>query len=142
MESKRDIERFIDHWKLGRLSRRDVQKAFASVGLATVLTPIGRGRALADDGYPTCFTWSGYEVTEFTGRTSTSTAHRPTSPFGDEEEAYAKLRAGFKPDITMPCSYKVKKWYDAGLLEPIDTARLTHWPDVIAEPEGPDRRTR
>ena len=31
----------------------------------------------------------------------------------------------------MPCSYKVKEWNDAGFLKPIDTCRLSHWPDVI-----------
>ena len=41
------------------------------------------------------------------------------------------MRAGFKPDITMPCSYKIPQWRDAGLLAPIDTSRLSNWPDCL-----------
>src|SRR5690606_37826864 len=53
------------------------------------------------------------------------------SAFGEEEEALQKLRSGFTPDISHPCSSNVRRWRDAGVLEPIDTSRLSNWPDVF-----------
>jgi spermidine/putrescine transport system substrate-binding protein len=53
------------------------------------------------------------------------------SIWGDEEEAESKMRAGFHPDVVMPCSYKVQKWNDLGFLQPIDTSRLSHWGEII-----------
>ena len=132
MELRHDVQRFIDDWKMGRLTRRDVHRAFASVGLATVLTPIGRRAARAGDDDPTMYTWSGYEAPEMWSEYKDKYGSEPNFSFyGDEEEAFAKMRAGFKPDMGMPCSYKVKLWKDAGLLKGIDTDRLSHWPDVI-----------
>ena len=41
------------------------------------------------------------------------------------------MRAVFKPDVVMACSYKVGIWRDAGILSPIDTSRLSHWDEII-----------
>jgi len=133
MESKRDVQRFIDDFKRGRVSRRDVGKALASVGLATTLTPIGRGKAMAaGDEDPVCFTWSGYEVPEMHQEYIDKYGESPNfSLWGDEEEAEAKMRAGFKADVSMPCSYKIQKWHDLNFLRPIDTTRLSHWDQVL-----------
>ena len=51
--------------------------------------------------------------------------------WGDEEEGLLKLRSGFKPDVVFPCAYKIAKWYENGVLNEIDTAKLSHWPDVF-----------
>lgn len=132
METKRDIERFIDQIKYGRITRREVMRTMASVGLATMLVPTGRRGALADDSQPTCFTWAGYEVPEMHGEYIKKYGVSPNfSLWGDEEEAESKMRAGFHPDMVMPCSYKVTKWNDLGFLKPIDISRLEHWPEII-----------
>jgi spermidine/putrescine transport system substrate-binding protein len=47
--------------------------------------------------------------------------------FADEDEAFAKMRAGFKPDVMGPCYYEYPRWREAGLLQPIDTAKLKNW---------------
>jgi spermidine/putrescine transport system substrate-binding protein len=131
MESKRDVERLIDNWKLGRLNRRDVCRAMATVGLTTSLTPVGRALAQTDED-PVCFTWSGYEVPEMHQAYIDKYGNSPNfSLWGDEEEAEAKMRAGFQPDVSMPCSYNIKKWNDLGFLKPIDTSRLSNWEQVI-----------
>lgn len=51
METKRDIERFIDEFKFGRLDRRTFNRGLASVGLGTVMMPLvpGTGRASPED---------------------------------------------------------------------------------------------
>jgi spermidine/putrescine transport system substrate-binding protein len=47
--------------------------------------------------------------------------------FADEDEAFAKMRAGFKPDVMGPCYYEFPRWQEAGLLQPIDTTKLKNW---------------
>ena len=138
MESKRDIERFVDAMKFGRLSRRDFKKGLASVGLGMTVAPLAsRAVRAAGDDDVLCFTWSGYEVPEMHQEYIDKYGESPNfSMWGDEEEAEAKMRAGFAPDVAMPCSYKVQKWTDMGLLKTIDTDRLSHWNDVIPVLQG------
>ena len=131
MESKRDIERFIDQIKYGRVTRRDFKRAMASVGLATVVLPTGRARAASPSDLM-MFTWAGYEVPDMHAEFVAKHGESPSfSLWGDEEEAEAKMRAGFQPDTSMPCSYKVVKWNDLGFLKEIDVGRLSHWPEII-----------
>jgi spermidine/putrescine transport system substrate-binding protein len=47
--------------------------------------------------------------------------------FADEDEAFSKMRAGFKPDVMGPCYYEFPRWMQAGLLEPIETSKLKNW---------------
>jgi spermidine/putrescine transport system substrate-binding protein len=132
METKRDIERFIDEIKYGRMTRRKFARAMASVGLAVALMPTGRARALADDSQPTVFTWTGYDAPDMYREYAKKYGKAPNfSIWGDEEEAESKMRSGFHPEMVMPCSYKVVKWNDLGFLRPIDTSRLEHWPEII-----------
>ncbi len=131
METKRDVERFIDQIKYGRVSRREIMRMMAAAGLAVALMPQGR-LAHADDGQPTIFTWTGYDVPDMWKEyTAKYNANPNSSIWGDEEEAESKIRAGFHPDMVMPCSYKVVKWNDSGFLKPIDVTRLAHWGEII-----------
>ncbi len=87
--------------------------------------------ALAADGQLTIFDWSGYEAPEFHPDYTAKHGDEPTFAFfGDEDEAFEKIRAGFKADLSHPCSQSVVKWRDAGLLEPIDPARIEGWKDM------------
>ena len=49
------------------------------------------------------------------------------SIFADEDEAFAKMRAGYHPDVMGPCYYEFPRWKEAGLLQPIDTTKLKNW---------------
>ena len=85
-----------------------------------------------DGETPTAFIWAGYEEPAFHGQFMAKYGCAPNlTPFADEEEAFAKMRAGFSPDVMFPCTYKLRQWYDAGLLGEIDTGRLSNWDDVI-----------
>jgi spermidine/putrescine transport system substrate-binding protein len=53
-----------------------------------------------------------------------------TAIFADEDEAFAKMRAGYKPDVMGPCYYEFPRWKDAGLLQPIDTTKLRNWDKI------------
>ena len=78
------------------------------------------------------FDWAGYEDPEFFTAYTEKYGKAPTFAFfGDEEEAFQKLRAGFKADLAHPCSQSIVKWREAGLLEPLDTSRIAAWDDVM-----------
>lgn len=128
-----DADRFFAKVAKKQLTRRDAAKAFAAAGLVMVTAPLlPRGARAGGDEHPTFFTWGGYEVPEMHQSYIAKYGDSPNfAVWADEEEAFAKMRAGFKPDMTMPCSYKVTPWHEAGLLQPLDRARLSNWPDVL-----------
>ena len=126
-------DQIIEELATGRMSRRQFNQKLIALGATMVTIPLGSKMAnAASNDHPTVFTWEGWEVPEL---------HQPyigkhgQSPnfaiFGDEEEAFAKMRAGFKVDLTQPCSYKVPIWKDAGILQPMDPSRLSNWSDII-----------
>ncbi|GLK66756.1 spermidine/putrescine ABC transporter [Hansschlegelia plantiphila] len=78
------------------------------------------------------FTWSGYELPEF--NQSFNTAHPDaveTTTFGDDDDAFSKVKAGFHPDLAHPCYDKIARWNKEGLLQPIDTARIKNWDAIF-----------
>ncbi len=90
--------------------------------------------ALAQDAELTVFDWAGYEDPEFYTAYTDKHGDAPTFAFfGDEEEAFQKLRSGFKADAAHPCSQSVPKWMEAGLLEPLDTSKIDRWDDLNEE---------
>ena len=116
-----------------QIDRRKFNSILASLGVATVTFPLmsGSARAAAED-HPNVFTWEGWDAKGHHLEYLNKHGELPNfSIFGDEEEAFAKIKAGAQFDLTHPCSYKVEIWRDAGILQPIDTSRLSHWDDVI-----------
>jgi spermidine/putrescine transport system substrate-binding protein len=95
---------------------------------ALVLTGV---TAIADDAELTVFDWAGYEDPAFFTAYNEKHGEGPTfSFFGDEEEAFQKLRSGFRADVAHPCSQSVPKWLEADLLAPLDTSRITRWDEL------------
>ncbi len=124
---------YIEQLATGKMSRRQFNAILASAGVATVMLPVVSGsvRAAASD-HPNVFTWEGWDANEHHGEYFEKYGEYPNfSIFGDEEEAFAKIRAGAQFDLTHPCSYKVAIWRDAGIIQPIDTSRLKYWDSVI-----------
>jgi len=77
---------------------------------------------------PTLFEWEDYVQAPFLAAYERDSHEKPkTSIFADEDEAFAKLRAGFKPDVMGPCYYEFPRWQEAGLLQPVETAKLKNW---------------
>jgi spermidine/putrescine transport system substrate-binding protein len=58
--------------------------------------------------------------------------------FGDEEEAFQKLRSGFQSDVTHICGGSVNKWVESGILEPWDKSRIDGLADLDANLLGTD----
>jgi spermidine/putrescine transport system substrate-binding protein len=80
----------------------------------------------------TYFTWSGYELPDF--NKSFLAAHADgvdASMFGDDDDAFTKVKAGFRPDIAHPCYDKVARWQKEGLLQPIDTRKIKNWDAIF-----------
>ena len=102
--------------------------------LATTATAMLSSSAMAADDGLIVFDWAGYEDEGFFQKYVAEHGGSPTFAFfGEEEEAFQKLRAGFKADVSHPCSQSVSKWHEAGLLEPLDTSRIDLWADVNQE---------
>ncbi len=105
-------------------------KVATLAGAAAMMTTT----AMAQDAGLTVFDWAGYEDPEFFTAYIDKNSESPTfAYFGDEEEAFQKLRSGFKADTAHPCSQSVPKWMEAGLLEPLDPSRIDRWDDLNKE---------
>ncbi len=127
MKSSELIDRMAD----GTLSRRRFSQVLAAAGVALVTVPLTERGARAEDQV-TYFTWSGYDVPEFFPGYVKKHGVNPNLPlFSDEEDAFQKLRAGFFADVAHPCSGRIKRWRDAGVVQAIDTSRLSNWGDVV-----------
>ena len=99
----------------------------SAVSLAAVLAP-----ASAQQGEVTLFTFETLANDPLLSEYVAQYNSKPnTAVFADEDEAFAKMRAGYVPDVMGPCSYEFGRWQEAGMLQPIDVTKLKYWP-VIA----------
>ncbi len=101
-------------------------RLFGTAALAALATT-----ATAQDSELLVFDWSGYEEEGFFIKYAEKHGQGPTYAFfGEEEEAFQKLRSGFKADVAHPCSQSVDKWYQAGLIEPWDISKIPSYETV------------
>ena len=129
-----DINEFKDKQAAGTLTRREINKALSAVGIVALTAPFAsRGAAAATDpGEAVSFTWAGYDIPELYKSYAEKNGKPPEYViYADENEAFQKVRSGFRPDLVHPCSPMVSQWRDAGLIQAIDTSRLSNWPDVF-----------
>ena len=131
-----DIQEFRSRLANRDITRRGIAKVLASVGLASVAVPLARNpvaaQSLEADPELMVFTWAGYDIPAFFGSYIEKWDMLPSfSLWGEEEEGFQKMRGGFRPDVAAPCTYSLRRWYDAGLLKTLDTDRLEHWPDIF-----------
>jgi spermidine/putrescine transport system substrate-binding protein len=88
-------------------------------------------RGPAASGPVTLFQWQDYMEPPFLADYQKATGEKPAiTIFADEDEAFSKMRAGFKPDVMGPCYYEFPRWKEAGLLAPIDTSKLKNWSKI------------
>ncbi len=111
--------------------RRNLLRGLAAVGIGIAMVPlVPRAARTAEN--PLYFTWAGYDIPElFSAYVYKYGAPPDFAVYGDAEEGFQKLRGGFIVDFAHPSSTDVPRWRDADLLQPIDTARLSHWPDLF-----------
>ena len=117
----------------GTLTRRQVNKMLASVGIISAsMSGFGRSALAAADPSLLVFTWSTYDKPNLH---PTFIEQHGSSPgftlFTSNGEARAKVRSGFQPDLAAPSWSHASFWMSEGLVEPIDTSRLDHWPELF-----------
>ena len=121
----------VDMLLSGRLDRRAFTQTLTSLGLGLATVPLVTRRALAAEE-ASYFTWAGYDLPEFHQSYIDKYGVPPTMGFfGSVNEAMQKIRAGYRTDVSHPCSDNVTLWSEAGIIAPIDTGRLKHWNDYF-----------
>lgn len=87
--------------------------------------------AAAQDSELLVFDYPGFENSTFHETYAAKHGDSPTfSFFGDEEEAFQKVRAGFQADVTHICAGSVTKWSESGIIEPWDTDRISEFANI------------
>ena len=121
--------KFIDRMAQGKLSRREMLQSAGAFGVGMAVLPrVSR----AAGGPLTCLEWGGYDEEGYIGSYVAKHGALPDfSIFSGEEEALAKVRAGYAADVMHPCNYSVSRFVNAGLVTEIDTSRLSNWADVF-----------
>lgn len=130
------VDRVTDATGTWAVNRRDVTTSMLGLGLICTCVPgvVSRVATAAERKleHPVAFVWAGYDDPNFYPDYVSKYGRPPNfGLYGDEEEALQKMRAGYQPDVMLPCAYVVERWYRAGLLGSIDTSALSHWEDVI-----------
>jgi len=128
-------------FRSGTISRRDVSKLFAALGLTTVLGPaISRNPALAQSNELTMIVWEGYTSDSFTIPWEEANNVNVDATFagtGDEMFAAMQGSGGTTYDMVSASSDLPQRLYDAGLLMEIDTSKLTNYPDIYEQFQKP-----
>jgi spermidine/putrescine-binding protein len=79
--------------------------------------------------------WSGYDSPDF--RLPFGETYPDVQPkysyFADDAEAYAKAQSGFEFDLVHPCVNFWQLYVDFGLVQPLDTSRLSNWDSLYSE---------
>jgi len=130
-----DVVDQIHALKSGKLSRRAFNRSLLAAGVGLVTVPLTRraARGAAED-QATYFTWGGYDVPELFQSYQAKNGELPNfATFGGSEEGLTKMRAGFVVDVSHPCNQAVPRWIESGLFQPLDTSRLSHWPDIMPD---------
>ena len=113
------------------VSRRDALKTLAAVGVTYSMLPMISNPATASERVH-YHTWAGYDVPELMGDYVAKYGSMPTtSNIGNEEDSLAKMMTGWAPDLMHPGNYNVKRWHEAGLLQPFDTSKVKNWGDLF-----------
>ncbi len=116
----------------GTLSRRRLNQLLAAAGLAAVTVPLARRPVRAEE-QAIYFTWSVYDDPGFfPDYVKKHGANPDTTIFAGEEKDLKRLRVGLIVDVAHPCNASLGRWYEGDILQPIDTSRLSHWPDLFA----------
>jgi spermidine/putrescine transport system substrate-binding protein len=123
---------FMPPLKINKLATGDTPLKIATILGATSLCAMV-GAAAAQDAELIVLDYPGFENPEFHSTFIAKHGQSPTfSFFGDEEEAFQKVRSGFRADVTHICGGSVAKWIESGIIEPWDTSRIPEYGNLDA----------
>ena len=108
------------------------------LGATLFFVSCGGGSQPAGDGKLTILEWSGYEATEnpeFFGPFTEKYANNLTEKvdyifFAEDAEALAKMETDAGADLVHPCNSWWKLYVDSGLVQEIDTSKLSNWSKI------------
>lgn len=110
-----------------------------SAFLSSVSLCLVAGLATAQDSELTVLDYAGFELPEFHPAYIEEHGESPSySFFGDEEEAFQKIVAGFDADMSQICAGSVTKWVESGIVEPWDIGRIPAYSDLDPSLTGQD----
>ncbi len=93
----------------------------------------------AQDADLLVFDYSGFEDPAFHQDYIAKHGQGPTFAFfGDEDEAFQKIRAGFAADVAHICAGSVSKWTESGIIEPWDISKIPAYGDLNSDLTGTD----
>jgi spermidine/putrescine transport system substrate-binding protein len=119
---------FIDRMAQGKMSRRQMLASASAFGVGLLSLP----KLSAAAEVLTCMEWGGYDAADYFKSYVDKHGAAPNfSIFSGEEDALAKVRAGFAADVMHPCNYSVGRFVSAKLAVEIDTSKLSNWKDVF-----------
>jgi len=108
-----------------------------ALGTAMALALTAPGIAQAQDLL--VFDYSGFENPEFHQEFVDQHGSSPEFVFfGDEDEAFQRLLAGFRADVTHICAGSVPRWEASGIIEPWDRERVAAFETLNADLVGED----
>ena len=83
-------------------------------------------------GMLTMLDWSGYELPEFWSDFAVRypDVNVEFSFMSESADSYAKMKSGFQADLVHPCSNFWKIMVDEGMVQPLDTSKISNWKDV------------
>ena len=124
----------IDLIRSGKLSRRQMVQVLASVGVGVSAASLMSRQSAANTVNLKILEWNGYELPQFHPEYTAKYGGEPEATFfGEVEDAYQKMRAGFKVDLVHPCTGEINIFRDAELIKPLETDRIPRWKNVIPE---------
>lgn len=116
----------------GKLTRRQMTKVLASVGVGVMASPLMPRQAAAEEVNLTLLEWNGYEYESFHPEYNAKYGGQPeVTFFAASEDAFQKMRAGFRVDLVHPCTGQINMFRDAGLIKPLETGRIPRWGEII-----------
>jgi spermidine/putrescine-binding protein len=131
----------VSRFRSGQISRRDMSRLFAALGLTTALGPVmGRNSALAQSNELTMIIWEGYASDSFTipwEEANDANVEATFAGTGDEMFAAMQASGGTTYDMVSASSDLPQRLYDAGLLMEIDSSKLTNYPDLYEQFQRP-----
>jgi putative spermidine/putrescine transport system substrate-binding protein/spermidine/putrescine transport system substrate-binding protein len=136
----------MDGFRSGRISRRDLSKLFAALGLTSALGPIvGQETVRGQSNELTMVIWEGYADPSFAAKfEEENDATINATPMSSSDDAFARLQAGGGSnfDLVSASNDVSQRLIDAGLVQPIDPTRLTNYDDLYEQFQNPPYITK
>lgn len=130
--SDNSVDDMIEKASRGKLSRRQFGELLGITGVSLMTVPVISRPAAADGEEAFYFTWGGYDIPELLGEYHEKHGAYPDmAPYASSNDGLAKVRSGFVVDVLHPCNANAPLWVQAGVVQPLDTSKLSHWDDLI-----------